>query len=137
MYRKPSPAILISSLPVGHVDLRAGEKPMLVCQSCGQWVILTRKIAHWHTDRATGTECAGGGQLYCFDISPAQVAAARTVAVRDAEQRRTRRTFTKPQPPKGAPLTAIARRYAQAVEINATADAKARAALARLERALA
>lgn len=136
MYRKPSPAILISSLPVGHVDLRPGEKPMLVCPSCGQWVILARKIAHWHTDRATGAECAGGGQLYHFDVSSARLEAARTVAVTDAAQRRTRRTFTKPQPPKGAPLPAIARRYAQAVQINATGDAKARAAIARLERAL-
>ena len=136
MYRKPSPAILISTLPVGHVDLRPGEKPMLVCPSCGQWTILTRKIAHWHADRSTGQECDGGGQLYSFDLSQAQLTAAVTVATRDADLRRSRRSFTKPQPKTPAPLTTIARRYAQAVEINATGNAKARAAISRLERAL-
>jgi hypothetical protein len=131
MYHSSAPAILASTLPAGHLDLRPGQDPMVVCSHCGQWTILTRKIARWHKVRGTQDDCPGGGQRYRLDV-----AATGTEPVVDTGIR-ARRSFTKPQPRTPAPLTAIARRNAQASEIASARNADMHAALARLEQAFA
>ena len=107
MYHNGKPPIPASSLPTGHVDLRDGEPPMVVCGDCGQWVIVKRTIAFWHT--ADGADCPGGGQRYRLDVSPIALAAGYGDAVRDAAQHRPRRMLVKAAPPIPVPVADIAR----------------------------
>jgi hypothetical protein len=139
MYHNGKPSILASTLPAGHVDVRADQPTMVVCCDCGQWVILKRGIALWHVIKGTTRNCDGGGQRFRLDLSAGELEvqrAGRVVGARDADRYRARRSFTKPQPATAPALTAIARRNAQAVEICASRDATARDAIARLELAL-
>lgn len=129
MYHNDKPAIRVSTLPTGHVDFSPGQPPMVVCAECGQWAILSRKTARWHTNLSTGADCIGGGQRYTLDASPTILTTAYAAASRDAAKYRAQRTHLKPQPPKPESVVQIARSRRKAIEACAAVD--------RLEHALA
>ena len=123
MYHNSRPPIIASALPAGHLDMRPGQVPMVVCGHCGQWTVLTRSIARWHKLRGTQDDCPGGGQRYRLDVDATQVEIAPRTGIR------AHRSFREPQPPTPESVVHIARARRQAGEAHAALD--------RLERALA
>lgn len=87
------PPIAVSSLPVHHVSLWPGEKPQVVCPSCGRWRMLYRgMLAPHHMDLGDRRRCPGSGQRVRVDLDPLDWLAQLRIAELDAGTRTGRWT---------------------------------------------
>ena len=97
------PVLLASTLPACDVEVRPGERPVVVCPVCGTWRLVRegRIFPHPGLD---GRRCAESARRFALDVSLARLEADQRAAVAHAAQRRGSRVHCKPAPPVAPPV---------------------------------
>lgn len=115
MRPSPLPPYRLSEFKPQHVNLRDGEKPMIVCPECETWRIVRRGMVWPHHPRKEGLKkgeraprCSGSARRIIFDITVEQWGAALVEGEREAGARRSAQQFHKPAPPAGQPVHRMA-----------------------------
>ncbi|WP_238431836.1 hypothetical protein [Streptomyces cavernae] len=109
MRPSPLPPYLARELKPQDLNLRDGEKPMIVCPECGTWRFLKRSMIQAHhpgqEDLKKGERaprCLGSARLVDFSgLTVEEWGAALVEGDLEAGARRSKQQFSKPTPPSG------------------------------------
>ncbi|WP_157436423.1 hypothetical protein [Actinospica robiniae] len=120
---------LRASTVTAMVETAGGvTRKFVICPACRSYTQVKRNglVAH---DDSNGTRCVNSRRALINNLTDAQWTSAYAAASRHAGQIRSSRSFCKPQPQTSESVVDLARRRGKEIE--------ARAAIGRLERALA
>jgi hypothetical protein len=106
------PALLASAIKPQNLNLRDGERKLIVCPDCHTWRALRRNMI-WphHPDLGQDgrpARCPGSGQRIIMDITVEQWGEALAIGSQEAAARGGRRQFTKPALPAPTPVHRMA-----------------------------